>query len=332
MKRAAGSLLTLLILFCYVAGHQQETPPKPPTLRGTGADPKAKPSETPKEEPREVGEDEVVKVNTSLVTIPFSVVDGAGRSVLDLKRGDVKVFEDGAEQQVAFFSETEKPTLIVFLLDVSGSVKPSLERIKTAALAFMDQLKENDYVYLVAFDDRLMPLLPKATNDRAALREAIEDFSGGGGGTGLYGFFHLINDRVLSRVQGRRALILFTDGIDTRSRHISKGDTLSEAEELGFPVFTVKFPGSDSAPIFGMSYTKYMKKLAELTGGRYYEGKNTQEIRESFAAIAEELRHQYVIGYYAPTPARRGQPRRVSLKISRPGLHPQTNKTSVQIQ
>ncbi|HEX7957451.1 MAG TPA: VWA domain-containing protein [Pyrinomonadaceae bacterium] len=333
MRLAALSLVAVLLTPGIGARAQQPAPDRrPPGLKGTGeAQQRPKPAPTP-EPPAEVGDDEVVRVKTSLVTVPFSAVDAAGGHVVDLRREEVRVYEDGVEQRVAFFTETEQPTLVVLLLDVSGSVEPSLKRIKQAALAFIEQIRQNDYVYLVAFDHGVHPIIRQATNDKAALRAAVEAFDGWGGGTSLYAIFHLVNEQILSRVRGRRALVLFTDGVDTRSYRVKRGDTLEEAEELGFPVYTVRFPPQEGNPVFGMSPRTYLRLLAEKTGGRYFEGKDLAQARESFAAIAEELRHQYIVAYYPTAAAAPGRARRVRLKIARPGLRAQTNKTSVRVE
>lgn len=333
MRLITLPLITFLLAFGPHAQAQGPAPGRPPELKGKGEARRPKKAEAPADATTtEVGEDEVVHVKTSLVTIPFSAVDSAGRHALDLKAGEVRVYEDGAEQRVAFFTETEQPTLVVLVLDVSGSVEASLKKIKEAALSFVEHIGQNDYVYLVAFDHRIQPIIQQATNDKAALRAAVEGFEGGGGGTSLYATFHLVNERILNRVRGRRALILFTDGVDTKSFRVNRGDTLEEAEELGFPVYTVRFPQQVGDPLFSMSYRKYLRTLAEKTGGRYFDGGDPRQVRESFAAIAEELRHQYIIGYYPSSSAEPGRARRVKLKIARPGLRPQTNKTAVRVE
>ncbi len=327
------ALLNCLTAFAVQAGAQEAAPGRrPPDLKGKEEAPKPKAAVVPPAAPDEVGEGDVVTVKTSLVSIPFSAVDAVGKPVVDLRADEVGVYEDGAEQRVAFFTETEQVTFVVLVLDVSGSVQPSLKGIKEAALSFIEHIRQNDFVYIIAFSDRIRPITPEATNDKAALRAAVEGFRGGGGGTGLYATLHLVNQRILNRVRGRRALVLFTDGVDTLSRKITGAHTLEEAEELGFPVYTVRFPALGGGPASTRSYVEYLRALAEKTGGLYFEGGDTRQVRESFAAIAEELRRQYIIGYYPAAAAESGRERRVRLKIARPGLRAQTNKTAVRIE
>jgi Mg-chelatase subunit ChlD len=142
---------------------------------------KASPSGQPAEPtPEEGGEEEVVRVSTSLITVPVTVTDRDGKYVTDLRREEFHVFEDGVEQQIAFFEPVERSITVALLLDVSDSTKFRIKDIQEAAIAFLEQLRPEDRVIVVSFDKRVQ-LLAEATNDRATLVEAIHRLQPGTG-------------------------------------------------------------------------------------------------------------------------------------------------------
>lgn len=191
----------------------------------------------------EVGEDEVVRVNAALVTVPVSVLDRDGRFIGGLGKGDFRVFEDGVEQQVAYFAPVEQPFTVALVIDTSGSTRFKLEDIQEAALAFVDQLRPDDRVTVVSFDDDVR-VLSEVTNDRRALRDAIRR-TRPGQGTRLYDAVDLVIKRQLSGIKGRKAIVLFTDGVDTSSKQASYQSTLAEAEELDAMIYPIQYDTSD---------------------------------------------------------------------------------------
>src|ERR1700749_4640057 len=120
----------------------------------------------------EVVEGDVVSVNTSLVTIPVSVRDRQGRYAPDLRREDFRVYEDGVEQQVAYFAAVDQPFTVALVLDTSGSTEFSIGDIHRAASAFVEQLKPADRVTVISFDDSI-DVLCEPTSDRQELNRAI---------------------------------------------------------------------------------------------------------------------------------------------------------------
>jgi VWFA-related protein len=210
----------------------QSERPAPPTARTPAP-------QAPAEVAEEVGEDEVVRVNASLVTVPVSVLDRDGRFISGLRKEDFRVFEDGAEQQVAYFAPVEQPFTVALVIDTSGSTRFRLEDIQDAAIAFLDQLRPADRVIVVAFDDQVR-VLSEATSDRNQLRAAVRR-TRTGGGTRLYDAVDLVINEQLSRVQGRKALVLFTDGVDTTSKQASYQSTLEEAVELDAMIYPIQY-------------------------------------------------------------------------------------------
>ncbi len=189
--------------------------------------------------PEEVDAGDVIRVNTTLVTIPVSVMDRAGRYVPNLRKEDFRLWEDGVEQNVAFFSSVDKPFSLVLMIDTSGSTRFRLEDIQDAAITFVNQLRRDDRVMIVSFDDNVR-MLSDFTSDRYRLREAILQ-TRTGNGTKLYDAVDMVMNQALSRESGRKAIVLFTDGVDTTSRHASYESNLRDAEELDALVYPVQY-------------------------------------------------------------------------------------------
>jgi VWFA-related protein len=222
----------------------QTQPSKAPTPLPKSTGGAASKRETRQEQTaEEVGEDEVVRVNTSLVTIPVSVLDRDGRFISGLRKEDFRIFEDGGEQQVSYFATTEEPFTVALIIDTSGSTRFKLEDIQDAAIAFLDQLRPEDRVVVISFDESVR-VLSEATNDRRLLRDAIRR-TRTGGGTRLYDAVDLAIQQQLSRARGRKAIVLFTDGVDTASRNASFESTLGEAEELDALIYPIQYDTYD---------------------------------------------------------------------------------------
>lgn len=193
----------------------------------------------PSEVAEEVGEDEVVRVNAALVTVPVTVLDRDGRFIPGLQKEDFRILEDGAEQEVSYFAKVEQPFTVALVIDTSGSTRFKLEDIHEAAIAFTDQLRPDDRVIVVSFDDSIR-VLAEATSDRRVLRDAIRR-ARTGNGTRLYDAVDQVIKQHLSRVRGRKAIVLFTDGVDTTSKNASYQSTLAEAEELDAMIYPVQY-------------------------------------------------------------------------------------------
>jgi VWFA-related protein len=224
----------------------QQQPPRAPTpLPRASNSPSKQTGNTQEQASEEVGEDEVVRVNTALVTIPVSVLDRDGRFIPALRKEDFRIFEDGTEQQVAYFAATEEPFTVALVLDTSGSTRFKLEDIQEAAIAFLDELRPSDRVIVVSFDDSVR-VLSEATSDRRMLRDAIRR-TRPGGGTRLYDAVDLVIQKQLALARGRKAIVLFTDGVDTTSRSASFQSTLAEAEELDALIYPIQYDTYDSS-------------------------------------------------------------------------------------
>lgn len=265
-------------------------------------------SSVPTQSAEEVGEGEVLRISANLVSVPVSVINRQGNYVVDLQQKDFRVYEDGVEQPIVHFSNVDQSFSVVLLIDTSGSTAPFIDQIKGAAKAFVEQLRPSDTIRPVYFHGEIKPLTADGINDPKLFSAAIDRIEPGpvNLGTRLYDAvdFALKAPRSAST---RQAVILITDGENTWGKATMKG-TLREAEESDIVFYTLQY--GDLVP------QKYLQQLADKTGGRYFKGGDLSNIRQSFVAVAEELRRQYVIGYEPHEPARGGI-RKIKVKVNR---------------
>ncbi|HEX7330167.1 MAG TPA: VWA domain-containing protein [Pyrinomonadaceae bacterium] len=338
-------------------------PSKPPVLGGANYPNNRKPEPTPEATPtgpEEVDAGDIIRVDTTLVTIPVSVMDRDGRYVPNLQKEEFRIWEDGVEQEVAFFQSVDKAFSVVLMLDTSPSTQFRLEDIQDAAISFVNQLRPDDRVMVVSFNDDIK-ILSEFTTDRSKLRRAIER-ARTDDGTRLYDAVDMVINQQLSKVQGRKAIVLFTDGVDTTSRHATYESNVMDAQELDALIYPVQYdtardmsvqnyPPMGSIDIFGQilggifgggrprgggggGYPRrrgtargdyelgdhYLRELANSTGGREYQADSLQNMSFAFANVAEELRRQYSIGYYPKRPPQAGQRRQIRVRARQPNL------------
>jgi Ca-activated chloride channel family protein len=303
-------------------------------------------------------EGDVIKVNTALVTIPVNVMDRTGKYVPNLRREDFHIFEDSVEQRIAYFATVDQPFTVALVIDTSNSTHFRLEDIQDAAIAFVNQLKPEDRVMVISFDDDIN-VLTKPTSDRGELTRAIRR-THTGGGTRLYDAVDLVINRQLKNIQGRKAIVLFTDGVDTTSHRASYNSTLRDAEELDATVYPVAYdteggfgtggrtlplPGGRGGIVLGLPFPRlpgqgggvgggprgsspadyarareYLHGLADRTGGGYYRGDSLMGVSQAFTWIAEELRRQYSLGYYPKVSGQDGERRQIKVRVNRSEL------------
>jgi len=271
-------------------------------------------------------DEEAIKVETNLVTIPVAVTDRSGFYITDLKPEEFKIFEDGVEQEVAYFGSTEKPFTVVLLIDVSRSTAYKIEEIQAAASAFVTQLKPQDRVVVIQFDTSVK-VLTELTNDRDKIDKAIKR-TGFGDGTALYEAVDLSLHKQLAKIEGRKAIVLFTDGVDTYSDKASFEGTVRDAEEsqaIVFPIYYDTFrDGRAGSGTMNVEYSRgmaYLNALADATGGRIVRPSAKPDgLTKAFESIAEELRRQYSVGYYPAEAGSGGTRRQIKVRVNRPKL------------
>lgn len=265
-------------------------------------------------------DDDVVRVNTDLVVLNATVLDRNGRFVPGLKRTDFQIFEDGAEQKLASFSAEETPFAAAILLDTSGSMETRLSLGRSAAIRFLDGLREEDVAAVYNFDSKV---------------EQMQDFSPGrdlparafGLRTKL---LTALNDAVLraaddlaKRTEKRRAIVVLSDGGENNSR-ASSDKALDHALQAGATIYAVNM--SETGPGRDFAGSSILKNFADKSGGRYIASPGGQELRDSFAAVAEELGHQYTLVYRPINRARDGKWRAIQVKPGRADVTVRTRK------
>lgn len=213
----------------------------PPVLRGK-TNPTAAPTAPANGEEIVEEDDDVIRIETNLVTFPVSVVDRDGRFITGLKKEDFQVYENGQEQRIDSFNSVEVPFTVILMIDVSPSTKYRIDEIQDAAISFIDQLRASDRVMVMEFDENVNILSPPTSN-RNQLRNAIRRTQFGDG-TSLYEAVDYTINRELSRIEGRKAVVLFTDGVDTTSRRADYQSTVRATEETEALFFPIRYDTS----------------------------------------------------------------------------------------
>jgi len=315
---------------------------------------KKKGNEPVQDEGEAAPDEDVINIESTLVTIPVSIYDKNGLYISGLRQEQFKIYEDGKEQEIAYFGANDKPITVVLLLDTSPSTEYRIDDIQKAAAAFVAELKPEDTVMVIEFDSNVH-VLTEPTQDREKIYRAIRraDF---GGGTSLYDAVEFALIKRLNKIEGRKAIVLFTDGVDTTSHGATYGENLEDAEESDAVIFPIYYNtfldnrgGNIGLPpisnpnggIFnpnggimgpqrrGTGTTaeeyaigkSYLEALAAYTGGRVYDaGASRFGLQSTFEAIAEELKRQYNIGYYPAEEGKKGDRKNIKVRVYRPNV------------
>ncbi len=291
---------------------------------------------------------DVIKIDTDLVIVPFRVTDKKGRTITDIKESEVRVFEAGEEREIAWFSDVDQPFTVALLLDMSYSSVFKLQDIQTAAKKFVAQLRPEDRVMVIAFDER-PTVLVEATGDRRILNMAI-DGARIGSGTGLYTTLDMALNEKLAKVEGRKAVVLLSDGVDTSSPDEAERSVLNEITESDAMIFPIRYNTFDDVqksrrttapiqydendrpytveirPVKGErpeDYAKarqFLETIASDTGGQLYNVTSTTNLDAAFANVANELRKIYSLGYYPKSEREDAGAFEIRVRIYRPDL------------
>ncbi|HUB79897.1 MAG TPA: VWA domain-containing protein [Bryobacteraceae bacterium] len=259
----------------------------------------------------------VLRVDSSLVLIPVRVTDQDGASVIGLKQEDFEVFDDGVQQAITHFSQDDAPISAGVLLDISGSMRNKMEKASQAATEFFKSANPEDEFFLVEFNARARLTVP-FTGDWPGIAFAIAA-ARPTGMTALLDAIQLSIQQMKHARHARKALVIVSDGGDNFSRRSLRGmrDTLIEAGVQVYSLgvfdrdYSVKHPSEER------NGPSLLDRVALETGGRTYPV-SLDALPQIGAAIARELRNQYVLGY-SPAEAADGKYHRVNLKLALPG-------------
>ncbi|HEX8089334.1 MAG TPA: VWA domain-containing protein, partial [Blastocatellia bacterium] len=220
-------------------GQTQSQRPAPTTKGAEGSNAEQQPAVN---QPQQTDDGDVIKLESTLVNIPLLVSDRSGRYIPQLSKNDFALYEDGTEQEIASFGSEEVPFNVALLLDVSPSVQGNIQAIQDAANAFVRQLRSQDRVMVIAFD-RGVHYLTDFTSNRRELEGAIRSISTGSG-TSVYEAVYDTVRRRMRGIEGRKALILFSDGEDTTSS-ASYDDAINVVTESDVLVYGLRYPGGE---------------------------------------------------------------------------------------
>lgn len=268
-------------------------------------------------------DDDVVRVNTDLVVVNVTVTDASGKYARGLRRADFKLMEDGKEQTLSSFSAEETPFAAVVLLDFSGSMENRVSLARSAAIHFLDGLREEDVAAVYSFDSEVEQL-----QDFSPSRD-LAPVAFGRHAKGLT----VLNDAVLraaqelsNRPEKRRAIVVLSDGYDTRSS-ASMDKALSAALKAGVTIYTVDMSSPQTTDMQARAQAiGALRNFANKSGGRYVSTPGGQALREAFTGIVEELGNQYTLAYRPSNSARDGRWREIEVKLARTELTPRTRK------
>lgn len=276
---------------------------------------------------REDGND-VIRVETNLVTVPASVMDREGRYVANLKKEDFQIFEAGVEQEVAFFEPVERPCTILFLLDISGSMTYKMEELARAASNFVAQLHSDDQIIVASFDDWVNVLCEATSIKDVRQGKQFRLRMGRAPVTMVYDAVDFALKR-MKKIKGRKAIVLFSDGVGDGISSTAKRN-LRDAEEQEALIYTIQFDTYLNYPYNTTNKkelyklvevaSNYMRDLAQKTGGRYYQIENISDLSKTFGQVADELGRQYSLGYYTKQQLAPGQRRQIKVKVRLPNL------------
>ena len=285
---------------------------------------------------QEVGPDDVIRVKTTLVNSPVLVIGRDGKFVPNLKREDFEVWENGVKQEIAYFAPVENPFTVAIMIDTSRSALFDLQDIQEAAIAFVEKLRPNDRALVVTFSNDVA-VLAEPTSDQEALRNAIRSAKPGGN-TRVYDAMKIVLGEKLAKIEGRKALVLFTDGVDNDSRNATFENALQQAARTDTLIYPVQFstydyikarsPSSEFKPPPGSGFSEqdyqradvFLHQLAETAGTGVYPAFDISDLERAIGNIVDELHNEYSIGYYPRTKGNPGETRTVEVRVSRPQL------------
>ena len=271
--------------------------------------------------PAQVG---TFRSGVDLVALNVTVTDPSNRFVTDLGAEDFLVFEDGARQEVGYFSRTNLSLSVSLLLDSSASMEDKMRTTQEAASGFVQSLRPEDQAQVIDFDSRVNVLAP-FTSAKADLEKAIAS-TVPGGSTSLYTAIYIAL-RELKKTESRgtedlrrRAVIVLSDGEDTSSL-VSYDEVLELAKRSETAIYAIGIRSKEPAGT-GKGYGQAdfaLRQLTTQTGGRVFFPSSIDELRSIYALISQELSSQYLVGYTSANQTRDGTWRRIIVRTTRAG-------------
>lgn len=246
-----------------------------------------------------------VEVNRVILYASAHEKSGEHRPAVNLTKEDLVLEEDGVRQSIIDFYIEKRPATLAVILDSSGSMQPAMDKVHVAAGRFVENLGHEDRALVIDFDEKVY-LLQDLTNDKDLLRKAITSTSALGG-TALYDALYA-SFRRLRGIEGRKAIILLTDGDDTASKFSFKR-VLDEAKISDMIIYPIGM----GTTFLDVDLRRILKTLAEETGGRAYFPSKVEELEGVYREISDDLKSQYYITYEPTNTVWDGRWRKIKL-------------------
>ena len=266
------------------------------------------------------------KTGTQLVSLFVTVADAQKRLVPDLKQEEFEVFDNDKPQAITYFDNSVHPINVVMMLDTSGSMTLTIDLLKQAAEQFLIRLLPDDKAKVGAFNDKIQ-LSARFTNNRDELISAARDVDFGNG-TRLWDAVGASLDE-LKEVEGRRVILVFTDGDDTASK-TSLGSVIDRARADEVMIYAIGLESKYMGPNGRMIRTRPdrgLRRIADETGGGYFELERSADLAPTFTRVAQELHSQYVIGF--PPQQLDGRVHKLAVKLKQAGLTARARRSYV---
>jgi Ca-activated chloride channel homolog len=282
-------------------------------------------AQQPSAQPPPPSQQPTFKSGTQVVSLFVTVADAQKRLVPGLTQEDFEVYDNDKPQPIVYFDNSVRPINVVVMLDTSGSMTLTIDLLKRAAEQFVIRLLPEDKGRVGAFNDKVQ-ISSRFTSDRDELVSSVKDVDFGNS-TRLWDGVAMGLEE-LKTVDGRRVVLVFTDGDDTDSR-TNLGTVVERARADETMVYAI---GLESNYFNGQRYVKSkpdrgLKRLADETGGGYFELEKTSDLAPTFTKVAAELHSQYVIGF-APTQLD-GRVHKLAVKMKQPGLAARARRSYV---
>lgn len=297
---------------------------------------------TPIQEAQEVGQQDVIRVDTELVTLAATVTDSRGRYLANLTRNDFSIYEDGVKQELAYFNTGDRvPVSLGIVFDTSGSMIDKIDGVKDAVEHFVKSVSAGDEIFLIRFSDD-PEIVQDFTDDRRRILRAVENLDPHGS-TSLYDAVVLGLQRLAQGKNRKRALLLLTDGNDTASS-TSFENVIALARRSEAIIYALgighgergSFGHDDLSGILGRQAgdgvdMRVLKAFAENTGGNAFYLENAHVggrdlVDEAAIQVAKELKQQYTLGYRPTNRRKDGAFRQIKVELADKSLRVRTKR------
>ena len=270
------------------------------------------------------------RTGVDLVSLNVTVTDGDNRYVTDIDQASFQLYEDGALQDITFFTRTQLPIALALLMDTSASMAEKMSTAQQAAIGFAERLRDEDQASVIDFDSRV-DILQGFTNSIAELKAAIRRTSAGGS-TSLYNAIY-ISLKELGKVGAttvdeirRQAIVMLSDGEDTSSL-VDFDEVLELAKRSDTVIYSIGLRSRDIRTRRGFREADFvLRQLAQETGGRAFFPEQAEDLPAIYQRISDELSSQYTLAYISKNPLQDGRWRRIVVRVDRPNVAARTKQ------